>query len=121
MGEARTDSGFSVPPEGHIGDAFGNEFDDDYQVIRLRISWGFLSIIAFVGILALQIDTLGVSLPQMIGGTLVLAISGFVLGLIGLKFGRSRGAARAGVFLNGTVLGLFVLVAVGSVLMRQLR
>ncbi len=118
MGEPRTDPALSIPPDGGTGD----DADNDYQVIRLSISWGATSIIAFAGILIIQRfpSALGISLPQMIGGTALLAITGLALGLIGLKFGRSRGAARIGTFLNGTVLGLFVLVPIVSGILRRL-
>ncbi len=111
MGEPRTDPGSSV-----------SDFDDDYQVIRLKASWGAVSIVAFAAILILQMfgHMLRVSLPQVIGGTAALALAGFALGLIGLRFGRSRGAARAGTFLNGAVLGIFVLVAIVTGLLRRL-
>ncbi len=109
MGEPRIDPGMS-------------DVDDDYQVIRLRVSWGAVSIAAFIGILILQLfgRWLRVSLPQVIGGTAALALTGLVLGLIGLKFSRSRGAARVGTFLNGAVLGIFVLVPLLTGLLRRL-
>ena len=109
MGESRTDPGRS-------------DVDDDYQVIRLRVSWGAVSIVAFAAILILQLfgRWLRFSLPQVIFGTAGLALAGLVLGLVGLRFGRSRGAARAGAFLNGAVLGIFVLVPIVTGILRRL-
>ncbi len=104
-------------------DGMRNDFDDDYQVIRLRVSWGALSVVAFVSILSLQMfgDRLGISLAQMIGGTLALSVAGFALGVIGLRFGRSRGAARAGLFLNGVVLAcVFIILPVAHQILRRL-
>ncbi len=116
MGEPRTDP---VPPAGGTW----NTVDDDYQVIRLRVSWGAVSILAFAAILTLQLfgHWLRVSLPQVILGTAALALAGLVLGLIGMKFGSGRGAARIGAFLNGAVLGIFVLVPIVTGILRQLR
>ncbi len=116
MGEQRTDP---VPPAGGTW----NAGDDDYQVIRLRVSWGAVSILAFAGILILQLfgRWLQVSLRQVIFGTAALALAGLVLGLIGMKFGRGRAAARIGAFLNGAVLGIFLLVPIVTGILRQLR
>lgn len=109
MGEPRSDSGTS-------------DVDDDYQVIRLKVSWGAVSIVAFTAILILQLfgRWLRVSLPQVIFGTAALALAGLVLGLIGLRFGQSRGAARVGAFLNGSVLGIFLLVPIVTGILRRL-
>ena len=103
-------------------DPVSAHFDDDYQVIRLSISWGALSILAFVAILVLQLFSrhLGISLPQMIGATALLGLGGFAIGLVGLRFGRAPGAARVGVFLNGAVLGIFLLVPIVSGILRRL-
>ncbi len=119
MGEPRTDPGISAPPEG----GRWNAGDDDYQVIRLRVSWGAVSILAFAAILTLQLfgRLLKVSLQQVIFGTAALALAGLVLGLIGMRLGRSRAAARVGAFLNGAVLGIFLLVPIVTGILRQLR
>ncbi len=98
-------------------------FEEDYQVIRLKVSWGALSVIAFVTVLTLQLfgRTLGVSLRDVIGATMALSVAGFVLGLIGLWFGKSRGAARAGAFLNGVVLlCIFVILPATYMILRWL-
>ncbi len=103
-------------------DPGASDFENDYQVISLSISWGMLSIAAFAVILTLQLfgRVLGVSLAQVIGATLVLSIAGFALALIGLRFDRGRGAATVGAFLNGVVLGIFLLVPVASQVLRRL-
>ncbi len=110
MGESRSDPGFSG-------------FENDYQVIPLSITWGSMSIVAFVIILILQLSgrMLGLGLFQIIGATLGLSVAGFVLGLIGLKFGRSHGAAKVGAFLNGVVLlCIFVILPVVFQILRRL-
>ncbi len=96
--------------------------EDDYQVIRFRIGWGTLSILSFAAILAIQLfgRWLEISLVRSIIATALLAIGGLVLGLIGLKFGRARGAARVGVFLNGAVIGILLLVPLVSGILRRL-
>ncbi len=109
MGEQRANSGFAG-------------FGDDYQVIRLQISWGACSVLAFAAILAIQLlgRWLGISLVQSIVSAALLAIVGLILGLIGLKFGRARGAARVGVFLNAVVIGMFLLLPLVSGILRRL-
>ncbi len=87
-----------------------SDFDSDYQVIRFSVSWGSLSIFAFILTLAVNIvgNDLGLS-----AATMGLAVAGVVLGLIGMKVGRrGRGAARAGTFLNGAVVIIFLVVAI---------
>jgi len=105
-----------------LGDPGVSEFDNDYQVIRLSITWGATSVGIFVVVLGLQVfgRALGVSLAQVIGASFALAVAGLALGLIGLRFGRSRGAARAGAFLNGVVVGIFVLAPVAAQILRWL-
>ena len=99
-----------------------SSFENDYQVISLSISWGMVSITAFVAIVALQIFDLGANLTQVVFATMGLAIGGFALGLIGLKFGRSRVAARTGAFLNGVVLlCIIVILPVTLMVLRWLR
>ncbi len=97
---------------------------DDYEVIRLSISWGALSILAFLLLMALQVGGarfLDLRLFQVVVATLALAAAGFVFGLVGMKFGRGRQAARLGVFFNGAVLfSVFVLVPLVSALLRRL-
>ncbi len=109
MSETRTGPGFS-------------DFEDDYQVIRLSVNWGSTSIVAFAAVVILNMGGrfLGLGLFQIIGATLALSIAGFLLGLIGLKFGRGRGAARVGVFLNGVVLLCnLVILLVAFLIMRR--
>ncbi len=100
-----------------------SDFDDDYQVVRLRISWGSLSVVAFIVILILQLfgRQFGANLIEVNLGTMALSAAGFVLGLIGLKLGDSRGAARLGAFLNGVVLlCIFVILPVTFMILRRL-
>ncbi len=100
-----------------------SDFENDYQVIRLRVSWGALSVLAFAAVLTLQLfgRVLGVSLREVIAGTMGLSVAGFALGLIGLRYGRSRGAARAGAFLNGVVLlCIFVILPATAMILRRL-
>ena len=104
-------------------DSGSSGFDNDYQVINLSISWGMLSIVAFAVILTLQVfgRVLGVTLAQMTLVTLSLAFVGFAVGLVGLRSGRGRGAARVGAFLNGTVLlCVFVILPVAYQILRRL-
>ncbi len=100
MSEPHTESGFQ-------------DFDNDYQVIRFSLRWGSLSIFMFVATLAVNVvgDNFGANVRQLVTATMGLSFVGLLLGLIGLKFGRGgRGAARAGVFLNGTVVGVFLII-----------
>ncbi len=100
-----------------------SDFDDDYQVVRLRISWGALSVAAFVVGMVLQLLgwRLGVSLGQLTAATMALSVAGCALGLIGLRFGKSRGAARVGAFLNGVVLlCIFILLPAAYTILRRL-
>ena len=87
-------------------DPGASEFENDYQVISLSISWGLVSVLAFAAVLALQLlgRRFGVGVPQMFGGTLLLSVVGLICGLVGLRVGHARGAARVGAFLNGVVL-----------------
>jgi len=81
--------------------------DDDYEVIRISISWGMLSILVFGVILTTQLfgwRVFGLRLSQVVAATLPLSVAGVILGGIGLKFGRARRAAKIGIFLNGVVL-----------------
>lgn len=100
------------------------ERDDDYEVVRISISWGMLSIVAFAVILTLQmfgIRVLGLSLAQVVGATLVLSFVGFALGLVGVRFGRARGAAKLGAFLNGVVLlCIFILLPLTFAILRRI-
>ncbi len=100
MGNPRTDSGFS-------------DFDNDYQVIRISLNWGALSISALAVTLTVNVagDNLGASFGQLVAATMGLSVIGLAFGLIGMKFGRHRGAARVGAFLNGVVVAIFLAIA----------
>ena len=64
----------------------------------------------------------GLRLAQMALSTLGLSALGFTLGLIGMRFGRGRRAARLGAFLNGVVLFcVFVLLPLTFQILRALR
>ena len=92
----------------------------DYEVIRISISWGALSIALFVLLMALVIFG-DLRLAQFVFATLSLSIAGSVVGLVGFRFGRSRRAARVGLFLNGVVLVCyFVLVPLIYQVLRRL-
>ena len=97
---------------------------DDYEVIRLSISWGVLSIAAFLALISLQlfgVSYLRLSYLRVFVATLALAFVGLALGLTGLRIGRGRRSARVGVFLNGVVLlCIFVLVPVVFSILRRL-
>lgn len=97
--------------------------DDDYEVIRVSISWGMLSILVFAVILTTQLFGLrvfGLRLSQVVA-TLPLSVAGLVLGGIGFKFGRARRAAKIGLFLNGVVLFcVFVFVPLAFLARRWL-
>ena len=96
---------------------------DDYEVFRLSISWGMLSIMAFVVVLMLQMfdsGTFGLTSFQAVAATLPLSFLGFVLGVLGIRYGRGQRAARIGVFLNGVVLCcIFVLLPVTFQILRR--
>lgn len=98
---------------------------DDYEVIRVSISWGALSILAFIALMTLQVfgfRVFGLRLGQLTAATLALAFAGFVLGLIGTRLGRARRAAKVGLFLNGVVLFcVFVLMPLTFQVLRSLR
>lgn len=112
----------SEPP--HPGSADRLE-GGDYEVVRLSIGWGSVSILAFATILTLQMfgfRVFGLDLSQVVVATLPLALSGFACGLIGLRFGRGRGAAKVGTFLNGIVLlCIFVLLPLTYQVTKWLR
>ena len=99
--------------------------EEDYEVFRLSIGWGMLSILVFVLILALQVfDTgiWGLSSGQAVAATLPLSVIGFVLGLLGVKYNRGQSSARIGVFLNGAALFcIFVLLPITSQVVRRLN
>jgi hypothetical protein len=94
----------------------------EYAVVPLRLSWAALSLLFFLltlpakSLLQLQpwrpekIWMWPLVPPLVIAG---LSILGLVAGLLGLKLSGSRGLAKAGVLLNGVVLGCVVLVALG--------
>ena len=91
----------------------------------MSISWGALSIAAFMVIMTLQIfgfTVFGLRIAQITMATLGLSALGFSLGLIGMRLGRGRKAARLGAFLNGVVLFcVFVLLPVTFQVLRALR
>ena len=99
--------------------------DDEYEVLRISISWGLLSILAFAAAIVLHIfgwRFFGLGIARLALWTLGLSAGGFVLGLIGLRVGRGRRAARLGTFLNGVVLFcVFVLLPVSFYVSRMLR
>ncbi len=98
---------------------------DDYGVVHVSLSWGFLSLLAFLVVVTFQLfgsEVLHLQFNYIIFSTLILSPVGFVLGLIGLKFGRSPQIAKVGVFLNGVVLFcIFVLLPVTFAILRSLR
>ncbi len=94
--------------------------EDDYEVISLKLSWASLSILFFL--LTLPADYLLQFLPwrprQIWMWPLVpplvyfgLSILGFFSGLLGLWFSERRRLAKAGLFLNGVVLAIVLLMA----------
>lgn len=105
-------------------DSHGEREADDYQVIRISISWGALSVVAFLLLMGLQIFGIRffqLRLTQVTVATLTLSIAGFVLGLVGMRAKSGRRAARLGVFLHGTVLFcVFVLVPLTFQVLRRL-
>jgi hypothetical protein len=93
--------------------------DGEYGVIQVPDAWHVASLACFtaalgarflVKILPLQWMPLPKALLPAVA-VLLLASVGVVLGLVGLKSPRSRGAARVAVFLNATVLALAILGA----------
>lgn len=98
--------------------------NDDYEVVRLSIGWGALSILAFASMLIVQLGgsrVLGLSVAQATVLILPLSGVGFVLGTIGVKYGRDSRLARLGVFLNGIVLFcILVLLPLTTQILRRL-
>ncbi|MEM7351793.1 MAG: hypothetical protein AAF657_13430 [Acidobacteriota bacterium] len=98
--------------------------DGDYEVIRLSISWGMLSLLAFASLLTVQLfgpRVFGMAFERAVALTLPLSLGGFVLGLVGLRYGDGPQIARLGVFLNGVVLlCIFVLLPATFFIMRRL-
>jgi len=98
--------------------------DEDYEVLRISITWGGLSIAAFALVMGLQIfgvNSLQLSYLEVIAATFALSFAGLALGLVGMKIGRGRRSARLGVFLNGVVLFcIFVLVPLTWRVLRRL-
>lgn len=96
--------------------------DGAYQVVSLRPTWSGLSLF----FLLLQLP-----LPYLLSlqpwrpdpywlwplvrpvAFLIVSILGFGCGLLGLRFSASRGIAKMGTLLNGVVLGLMALWALG--------
>ncbi len=105
---------------------YGFEPDvDDYDVVHVSLNWGILSLVAFLIVVTFQVFDLGflnVSLVHVMRITMVLTPVGFILGLIGMKFGDGRQIAKIGAFLNGVVLFcILVLLPLTSTVLRLIR
>lgn len=94
--------------------------DSEYAVVKLRPSWGLLSIA--LALLSLPLRFWARHLPwhprqywyepgRMLLGILALSAAGALVGWLGLHYGRSRGLAKIGLFLNVTVAGVLLLFA----------
>ncbi|MCP3956221.1 MAG: hypothetical protein GY719_00015 [bacterium] len=94
--------------------------DEDYEVISLGISWASLSILLFL--LTLPANYLLPFLPwrpqriwlwPLVPPLVILGLSflGTVSGWLGLRFSEARGVAKAGLFLNGVVLAIVLVIA----------
>ena len=96
--------------------------NDEYAVVRFRLSWGLMSIFVFV--YGLPFRAWARVLPwhpfdywqrpgAMVGATLGLSCLGMALAWAGIRStepgGPGRGASRVGMFLNATVFGVLVL------------
>ncbi len=93
--------------------------EEDYEVIALRISWPMVSIGCFL--LTLPAKYLLGFLPwrpqpiwlwPLVPPLVIfgLSILGFVVGWIGFRYSERQGLAKVGMFLNGVVLAIVVLM-----------
>jgi len=102
----------------------------EYEALTLRPSWGSVSIVLFFCALLLRPILIALRwrpsdpmmwplamalLPPLIG------LAGLACGVAGLKLSRRRGSAKAGVFLNGTVVALSLLFILAVLTYRWLR
>ncbi len=94
--------------------------EDDYQVISLKISWASLSILFFLlTLVADYLLHLQPWRPQRIWlwplmpplAYFGLSLLGVLSGGLGLLFSAGGGLAKAGMFLDGVVLAIFLLIA----------
>ena len=102
---------------------------DEYSVVRIRPSWGLLSIFIFAYSLPIRYWLRFLpwhpfqywSQPgRVVLATLGLSILGMIVAGFGLRAaaapgahqGRGHGLSRIGLFLNGAVLGILILAVV---------
>lgn len=103
----------------------GDERDDflgsDYAVVQLAPSWGLFSLTFFLAALAAPYWVYelpiafrhGWQRPVLVpAATALLALLGFVVALLGRNSRRHPGLARLGLFLNGVICGLLLVLTV---------
>lgn len=103
---------------------------DEYAVVSLRIGWGAASILFFgLALAARYLLDFQPWRPQrywlwpMMRPGFIAALSALGLGsgLVGLKLSANKSLAKMGVLLNGIVLGIIALVALGMAIVFYAR
>ncbi len=97
------------------------EDPDAYEVIRLRLSWGGVSLALLTVLVAFNafLMQLGTQRIILLALTPLLLLTGLVLGGVGLKFDKKKAVARWSVLLNGSIVALIILLAVAWYLIRR--
>lgn len=105
----------SAPPS----EASGEQYGEDYEVVSFRVSWAGLSIFLFLltlsGRYLLELQPWRpdpIWLWSRVVPVILLGLSslGFLAGWIGWKTSKRRGMAKLGMFLNGVVATIILLV-----------
>lgn len=103
---------------------------NEYDVVRLRPSWGVLSLLTVPLMLSAHLVLRYLPWrPQRIWTwplvyvlvVLGLAAVGLAAGLLGMRYSPRKTAARFGALINGAILALTVLTFLGMVYVRYLR
>ena len=101
---------------------------DAYDVVSLKLSWASLSLLLFLASLPSpylltwqswrpeQLWLWPLLKVAVIG---LLALVGFITGLLGMREATRRGMAKVGLLLNGTVLGCIALVIAGMAMVLR--
>jgi|CXWL01.1.fsa_nt_gi hypothetical protein len=94
---------------------------DEYGPVELGAGWHLLSLLCFAGALGARYLVAAMPITWSLGprwtrvllpglATLIFAICGLLLGLVGMRRGDSRALSRLGVALNGLALVLALLL-----------
>ncbi len=109
---------------------FGVLGGDEYEVVPVTPSWGTLSLAFFllalvahpvIRLLAGWSPNRPFMIPLLVGlSTPIIGLIGLILGWIGWRRSPSKVAARVGMFLNGTVVLLALLLIMTFMIGRYL-